>query len=173
MPHQVARWRHLAMKGKDLLLCGKDLAIEPCYEVHTELRPGGESLHIIQAGNFNITSLDPKWPTSRFIRDWRIKYTTAVGYVARTFIDADLYCNSGKEFYWERHLCFSDNSYKMVGGNLVLQGGADFDTYPPGSGFWVGSGVAFSVECDGGLEWKRSDGEEITVYTAVDDDDNY
>lgn len=29
----MARWRHLARNGKDLLLCGKDLAIEPCYLV--------------------------------------------------------------------------------------------------------------------------------------------
>ncbi len=27
-----ARWRHLARRGKDLLLCGKNLAIEPCYK---------------------------------------------------------------------------------------------------------------------------------------------
>lgn len=30
------RWRHLARRDKDLLLCGKNLAIEPCYKATTE-----------------------------------------------------------------------------------------------------------------------------------------
>lgn len=39
IPHQIARWRHLALGGadkKDLLLCDNSLAIEPCFEAETK-----------------------------------------------------------------------------------------------------------------------------------------
>lgn len=34
------RWRHLALRGQELLLHGQDLAIEPCYKHDTEVVPG-------------------------------------------------------------------------------------------------------------------------------------
>lgn len=49
MPHQVARWRHLARKGKDLLLCGKSLAREPVYE-EREIEDEEEKLEISIGG---------------------------------------------------------------------------------------------------------------------------
>lgn len=49
MPHQVARWRHLARNGKNLLLCGKDLAREPVWE-EREIEVEEDKLEIIISG---------------------------------------------------------------------------------------------------------------------------
>ena len=68
MPHQVARWRHLARKGKDLLLCGKDLVREPVYEKRviedkeekTEISiSGGEAIAIGATRKENVVITKP------------------------------------------------------------------------------------------------------------------
>lgn len=49
-----ARWRHLARRGKDLLLCGKNLAIEPCYKVTTETVKGKQYYVGVRFGHAQI-----------------------------------------------------------------------------------------------------------------------
>ena len=175
MPHQVARWRHLAIKGKDLLLCGKALAIEPCYEVHTEFVPGGYTIRAIQASSINIRCANSKYSAGNYIQNTEIIVTSANGLSARTLFYADLYSHDlgYKNFFWVRSLCFSDTPYKKDGNTLIQQGAPSIDTYPPGSGSWIRPEGGFVVECDGGLELVEYEGGTSNTYTAVDDDNNY
>ena len=170
MPHQVARWRHLAIKDKALLLCEKDLVREPCYKVHTESVPGVETVKVIKGSYIKIECADSKYSAEDYIKNINILYTTAVaGYTVWVIFYADILY---REDVWVRKLCGVAKMYNRVGDALI----GDYftvNTYPPGSGSWIRPKGGFIVDCDAGLEIVKTGGGTKEVFTAVDDDDNY
>lgn len=168
-----ARWRHLAKNGNDLLLCGKSLAIEPCYEVHTETVPGGEGVEIITA-----TYIRFEWGSEgEMVRNWEIKKSTILpsGYIARVTFYADVKYFSGGTYKWVRSLCAIDKVFSIIGGSLISNSGDEgaftdgVDSLPSRpSSSWD-----FKAYTDYGLKLVKYPDTTVERYMPIDDDDNY
>ncbi len=171
MAHQVARWRHLARRGADLLLCGKKLAIEPCYR--QILVPGEptESIEVIPATTVEITGDD----VSKQVRNWSvISSSLNLPSTARVRIWVEVYrwSSTNKAFQWDRVQAFVDTAFKREGDSMVKIAGSGYAQilFNYGGGP-LGNGLL--VDSDAGLKIVKSSGAPSIQYEAVDDDDNY
>lgn len=91
----MARWRHLARNGNDLLLCGKDLAIEPCYLVRDRTT---------FSTSYNVTFSPPQQPTiemtfgdgtgeaaGAYLVQYNILYDCVIPSITKVVIDDPVY----------------------------------------------------------------------------------